>query len=500
MRAIAVAVLAPAAATVVALTLPHAGAPTAESCYFLAVVVAAAIGGLWGGLGAAVLSFLGLNFFFVPPKHTFEVRGVEGVVALAVFLAAALLVGGLLARAIRERARAEEREHQARTLNQISTLLGSPGTLERTLEQVAALLLRLLGLSSCRIATADVDVGVRSDAGDPRGGGPVASFELSPADTNVGRLTVERPRDEPGFGAGERTLLHAVAAQLALVFEAERLDRTVKQARLEAEANRLRAALFSSVTHDLRTPLASIKAAVTGLQDAGAVFEPEQRSELLQTILEETDRLNRMVGNLLDLARLRASALEPQLQLTDVDEVLGQVLHRLAGLLAPFQVVVKVREDLPPVTADPLQMDQVLTNVLENAARFSPPGTEIVVSARRSQSRVRVSVADHGPGIPTEERERVFEEFYRRDAGSGRGGTGLGLAISRAVITAHGGRIWAEGVPGGGTAIVFELPVAPDVPVGPAPGAVDGGNGNGRGNGRREGSVDGPGGLGGSEG
>ena len=459
-RAVAAAIVAPATATGIALALPHAGAATAESIYLLAVVLAAVAGGLWGGLAAAVLSFLGLNFFFFPPRHTLVVRGLEAVVALAVFLLVAVLVGGLLARALRDRARAEAREHQARTLNQISNLLASAGPLERTLEVVASRLVTLLELSSCRFSADERDVWIRTEPADPRGGGPVLSFELSAGARSYGRITVERAREAPAFGPGERSLLQAVAAQVGLVLEAEQLDASVRAVRLEAEASKLRAALFSSVTHDLRTPLASIKAGVTGLQNEEAVFAPEQRKELLEMVVEETDRLNRMVGNLLDLARFRSAALSPQKEPTDIDELIGSVVGRLTRTLAPFEVRVRIHEDLPPVAMDPLQIDQVLSNLLENAARFSPPGTDITISARPSHSFLQVTVADRGPGIPPEEREKVFEEFYRQDRGSGRGGTGLGLAIARAVIAAHGGSIRVEGVAGGGTAVVFELPMS----------------------------------------
>jgi len=239
----------------------------------------------------------------------------------------------------------------------------------------------------------------------------------------------------------------------------------VEGARLEAETNQLRAAMFSSVTHDLRTPLVSIKAGVTTLLDEGVTLHADQRRELLRTILEETDRLNRLVGNILDLARVRAGALVPAKQPTAIDEVIESVLHRMKPALSRVRVRTAVRPDLPEVPVDPVQIDQVLSNLLENAARFTPPGGEILLSAAPWQRSVRVRVADQGPGIPADERDRVFEPFFRRDAGEARTGSGLGLAIARAVVLAHGGRIWIEGSPSGGTAVVFELPVADAQPV-----------------------------------
>jgi two-component system sensor histidine kinase KdpD len=220
----------------------------------------------------------------------------------------------------------------------------------------------------------------------------------------------------------------------------------------------MRAALFSSITHDLRTPLASIKASVSSLADPEVFHDDDQRDELLRTSLEESDRLNRLVGNLLDLARMRANALTPATTLMSVEEVVEGVLSRMRPVLQPFTVRTLFRPNTPLVHIDPVQIDQVVTNILENAVRFARPGTEIRIGVHRWQSSVEVRIADQGPGIPDDDRKRVFEAFYREDRGQGRGGSGLGLAIAMAIVVAHGGRIWAEGAPGGGTAVVFQLP------------------------------------------
>jgi two-component system sensor histidine kinase KdpD len=235
---------------------------------------------------------------------------------------------------------------------------------------------------------------------------------------------------------------------------------------LEAEASRTRAALFSSVTHDLRTPLASIQASASSLLEQGVPFSAEQREELLRTILEESERLNRLVGNLMDLSRVRAGALTPSKEAIPIEELVSSVIGRLRGRLEARVVRVRIREDLPPVPMDVVQMDQVLTNLLENAATFSPPGTEITVTAVRWEQQVELRVADRGPGIAPDERARVFDEFYRRDVGEARGGTGLGLAISKAIVTAHGGQMWIGETPGGGTTVGVRLPLSrPGVPA-----------------------------------
>ena len=280
------------------------------------------------------------------------------------------------------------------------------------------------------------------------------------AGSSLGSIVAVRAHGAPAFGSVERGFLQALAAQAALALERAALDSEVHRARLESEASQLRAALFSSVTHDLRTPLASIKASASGLLDRSASYTSEQRDEMIQTVVEEADRLNRIVANLLDLARMRSGTLAPTREIVWIHDLVNSVLARMRRALSEVVVRVNLRDDLPALDADHLQLDQVLTNILENAARFSPQGREILISAAPWHDSVQIRVADQGPGIPPEAREQVFEEFYRKDSGPGRGGTGLGLAIARAIILAHGGRIWAESSPSGGAAIVFELPRA----------------------------------------
>jgi two-component system sensor histidine kinase KdpD len=246
-----------------------------------------------------------------------------------------------------------------------------------------------------------------------------------------------------------------ISTALAQRARAERREHEVREAREEAETNRARAALFSSVTHDLRTPLASITAAVTTLLADDGSVAPDDRRELLDTIHHEAERLNRVVGNLLDLSRMRAGALVPAKKPAAVDEVIEGVLARLEPMLRNHELRVDLPDDLPDVPIDVVQIDQVLTNVLENAARFTPPGRHIDVSARAPDAVVRVRIADEGRGLGLSEREHVFEPFVHAEDSSG---TGLGLSIARAIVEAHGGAIWFEDGLGPGAAVVFELP------------------------------------------
>jgi two-component system sensor histidine kinase KdpD len=463
-RVLVVAVVAPAAAVGLGLALGPENLAAATALCLLAVVIAAAVAGLVSGIGAAIVSFLGLNFFFTEPRHTFVVREAADVVALLAFLLCALIVGALLGRALEERSRAERRATEAQFLSRTTAKLISGEPFGGILDSFAAALVELFGLAHCEIATAN-GTGAASAADPPGGDGPSITVPLATQSGSFGSLTGARPVGAPEFSPSELELLQTLASQTGLAIERAGLDEEVRSARLEAEASRLRAGLFSSVTHDLRTPLASIKASASGLLAENAHYDEAQRKEMLRTVVEEADHLNQIVSNLLDLARMRAGALVPSKQAILIDEVIGSVLGRMRRALSRVVVRTRIREQLPPVDADPVQIQQVLSNLLENAIRFSPPGSEIQISAAHWRGAVQVRVADRGPGIPDQDRVRVFEEFYRRDTGSGRGGTGLGLAIARAIVIAHGGRIWVEGAPGGGTAVLFELPVVADYPT-----------------------------------
>jgi two-component system sensor histidine kinase KdpD len=455
--ALAIGTLAPAAAVGIALGLGSKNLAAATALCLLAVVAAGAVAGGGSGIVASFLSFLGLNYFFTEPHHTLAVRHASDVVALVAFLLSALIVGALVSRVREERARAERRATEAQLLNKATERFISSEPLGRILDGLAEALLGLFGLVSAEIATPS-GLG-RATAGDrPVTAGQTISIPRATGSGSFGGLTVVRAAGEEPFSAPELGLLKTLAAQTALAIERASLDGEVREARLQVETNALRAALFSSVTHDLRTPLASIKASASGLLAEGAHYSEEERRDVLRTIVEEADHLNLIVGNLLDLARMRAGVLVPTRQTMLIEEVIGSVLQRMRRSLEHVVVRTTIRPELPPVDADPIQIGQVLTNIIENAIRFSPPGSEIQIAAARWRSAVQVRVTDQGPGIPPEDRERVFEEFYRHDAGAGRGGTGLGLAIARAVVLAHGGSISATAAPGGGTAVTFELP------------------------------------------
>jgi two-component system sensor histidine kinase KdpD len=264
----------------------------------------------------------------------------------------------------------------------------------------------------------------------------------------------------------QERLLRGYLDQIALGIERARLRREEVRAEVLQRTDQLRSALLSSISHDLRTPLASIKAAAGSLQQRDVLWDDEARREFVGAIEREADRLNRLVSNLLDMSRIEAGVLHPDKEWYSLGELIQEVLDRLAPALEGRAVTIMVPPDLPPVPLDYLQIDQVLTNLVENAVHYTEPGTPIEVTVERSGGEVLVRVADRGPGIPPQDLERIFDKFYRVGPGGlpGAGprvqGSGLGLAVARGLVEAHGGRIWAANRPGGGAILTFTLPVA----------------------------------------
>ena len=456
LRAAIAAAVFPTAITLLALVPARVPLTSVALAYVLAVAAAAVVGGSWAGWAASLLSFLALNFFFTPPLSTFSVEKTQDLVALGVYLVVSSLVGVLLSRAVSQRARAERREQETLLLNRVGYGLLRRESIEEVLRGFANSLADLLDLARCEIITDVTDpVVVQRDAAGL--GGRSAVIPMVAQREELGRVMLTARPSRAAPNESELDVVRAFASQTALALSGIHLASEANEARMEAEGNRLRAALFSSITHDLRTPLASITASVTSLLDADVRFKPEDRRKLLETIHHEAERLNRLVGNFLELSRMRAGAMIANRTPAAIEEVIEGVLQRLHPMLKNHEIRVMIRDGLPEVPIDVVQIDQLLTNVLENAAKFSSHGSEISISATTWHDAVRVRIADQGKGIPASERRSVFEPFRRADPGDGRG-SGLGLSIAQAIVSSHKGKIWIEGAPGGGTAVVFDLP------------------------------------------
>jgi two-component system sensor histidine kinase KdpD len=267
-------------------------------------------------------------------------------------------------------------------------------------------------------------------------------------------------------------LLETVARLVAGPLERVRLAQEAEGARMEVEGERLRNTLLSSVSHDLRTPLAAITGAATSLLEEEAVVGEVERRELTQTIYEEGERLDRLVGNLLDMTRLESGRLRLRREWHSAEELVGGALARMERALARHHVVTNVPADLPLVPVDALLVERVLVNLLDNAVKYTPAGATIWLSASAGGGALEIEVADDGPGLPPGQEEKVFEKFFRASS-SQRRGFGLGLAICRAIVAAHGGRIRAENRAAGGVAFRFTLPLEGAPPATPIPEADD---------------------------
>jgi two-component system sensor histidine kinase KdpD len=282
---------------------------------------------------------------------------------------------------------------------------------------------------------------------------------LRAAQGKVGVLGVRSEEADGAFAAKQLYLLETFANQLALAIERRRVLADTQQAKLQAETERLRSALLSSVSHDLRTPLAAITGAASSLRDGSRTLPESVREELADTIAEEAMRLNRLIGNLLDMTRLESGTLAPRKEWYSLEEVVGAALTRLEPALQDRAVRLNLPDDLPLVPLDGVLFEQVVWNLVENAIKYTPAGGSIEISAGLHGGELRFDVADRGPGIGSGDEHRLFEKFYRGESASGQPGVGLGLSICEAIVRAHGGTIEAANRAGGGAVFTVWLPL-----------------------------------------
>ncbi len=413
--------------------------------FLLAVVTVTVVGGFWPAVLAAVASSLLLNWYLTPPLHTFTIQEPKNLLALVLFVTVAVAVSSVVHLAARRAVQAAaSREETASLLALARTVLGGADT-------PAAVLGHLTGTLGGRAELQEFTAGRWIRVAVSGGAGP---------DTEGTRI---HPR--PGLAlltngqtaAATTTLLAGFGAQAAAALDRERLRMQASQAEALAEGNRIRTALLAAVSHDLRTPLASIKASVSSLRQTDVEWTAADEADLLATIEQNADRLDALIGNLLDLSRLHTGSLEPFLRPTAVDEVAPVALR---GLDAPVQLEIAVPDGMPLVRADPGLLERVLANVFSNALRHSPSSQPPALHARQAGETVLLEIIDHGPGVPDGLKERIFEPFQRLDDRHAGVGVGLGLAVARGFAEAMGGTIAAVDTPGGGLTIRVALPVA----------------------------------------
>jgi two-component system, OmpR family, sensor histidine kinase KdpD len=418
--------------------------------YLFAVLPVAVLWGRRYAIAVAIASMLAFNFFFLPPKHTLRLADSENWFALAVYLATAVVVSDLAARARRRAAEAEQREREEALLAELSIALLQGERLTAELDRIGQAVARVLGGQRGRVELGRV--------GDPRPGETVLALEAGSRRVGALYLTADTEPDR----SIQHRFIPALASLLAVAIEREELQREALAAERLRLSDSIKTTILRAVSHDLRSPLTAIRVAAESLMSASLHLSDEDRAGQLATVLAESRRLERLVANLLDLSRLQSGAAVPGRELIAADELVGQALGQVGGTDA--RVRVELPADVPLLEVDPIQVERALANLIENAIRFSPPAEEVVVVVSADATEVVIRVIDHGPGVDERDLERIFEPFEQSGEGD-RHGTGLGLAISRGFANANGGSVRAESTPGKGASFVLTLPAAEVLPA-----------------------------------
>jgi two-component system sensor histidine kinase KdpD len=503
-----VALLSVAAVTAAIAALGRFHLANASMLYLVVVLLAAVTLGRGPAIATAFAAFLSTNFFLVEPRFTLVVANPEEWVTLVLLLLAAVITGQVAAGQERRAEEAEEHAREARVLHEVALLMAQPNV-ARALESVATHVRRQLSVPAIRIDVMGPD-GVRratASAGETealelmraQAGG--SRDVLMPATSSSGaeaggRWMRVRPPHRRGGGAGAYRLLRvpirapegdageialavpqareldaasirlleALAPQLWGAVERARLLEEATQAEVLRRADEAKSALLDAVSHDLRTPLSSIIASAGSLLQSDVEWDSNERGGFAEAIEKEAERLDRIVGNLLDLSRLEGGEVQPDRGWYEPIALIHDVVGRLRPSLGTHPVELDLPDELPPVLLDYSKVDQVLSNLVENAAKYSPAGSKIAIGASVADGTLRVTVSDEGAGIAPHALPHLFEPFFRGSPSPRPSGSGLGLAVARGLVEAHGGRIWAENRPGGGATFTFDIPGDGSVP------------------------------------
>ncbi|HVN94880.1 MAG TPA: ATP-binding protein [Syntrophorhabdaceae bacterium] len=457
--------------------------------YLLPVLVAAVRWGRRPSFFAAGLSVFAFDFFFVPPVFSLSVHDMRHFFIFAMFLIVAIVTGTMATRLRTELAKTQERELRTLALYDLSRKIAAESDLQRVLQMVVQKVAESVsGEVVMLVRSVDTDALLEVAAypahdrlfddkeqavtrwvmghGEKAGKGTeVLSaaewlfFPVKAEDKTLAALAVKTKPAERALTSEQLQLIEAFSNLAAVAIIRVNLAHEAEQAKWLSESEKLHAALLNSISHDLRTPLAAITGAVTSLICKETAYNANTEKTLLHTINQGAQRLNRLVGNLLDMVRLESGILKLNTQWCDVEDVVGVALREMKDMLQPHPLDVKIPQGLPLVKADFGLVEHVLMNLLENAVKYSPEGGTISVAARYAEGLLYVSIADRGPTIPHPERERVFDKFYRLNSAKKTSGTGMGLSICKGIVEAHGGKIWVDPSYDTGTQFVFFLPV-----------------------------------------
>ncbi|HET6390677.1 sensor histidine kinase KdpD [Hyphomicrobium sp.] len=482
------AVLAVAVALGAAWVLsPWIGVESVDLIFLTGIIAVAVRAGLWPSLFASVLGSLTYNFFFLPPVYTFTISDPKNVASFISFAVVAIIVSNIAARMRSQAVIAVNRASTTESLYGFSRKLAGTGTLDDVLWATAFQIASMLQVRVVLLLPENGSIAVKAgyppedtlDASDlaaatwawmndrPAGRGadtlPGSQRLFMPLHTDrgvVGVVGIDSDKPGPLLTPDQRRLFDALINQGALAIERVRLVQDIEQTKRTMETERLRAALLTSLSHDLKTPLAAILGAASTMRDVSDKLDDESRAELLSTVIDESERLNRFIANLLDMTKLEAGAVAPKPDVHDVSEIVDASLKRARKILALHRVQYSSVSGNPQVSADPVLLEQVLFNILDNAAKYAPEGTLIQISARQDHDHLTLQIADEGPGIPSADLEHIFDKFYRAHKGDQvRAGTGLGLPIARGFVEIMGGTLTAANRSDGqGAVFTISLP------------------------------------------
>jgi two-component system sensor histidine kinase KdpD len=477
--------LAAVATALSALIAPHISPTNLVVIYLLSVVISAVYLGRGPAILTSILGVAAFDYFFVPPYLTLAVSDTEYILTFLGLLAVGLVISQLTSLVRNQAEAAQRREAQTVTLYELGRDLaiatGLEAVTQAVIDHISQTFSREVAVflpvgdslkayaTSPGLTISDNDLAVATWAfehGQVAGRGtetlPEASMRYQPLKTMrgvVGILGVKPIDPNRVLTRDQLRTLDAFANQIALAIERARLAEQARQAEMLEITEKLQTALLNSISHDLRTPLVSITGALSSLADDQIILDASARRSLIETASEEADRLNRLVGNLLDMTRLESGAMHVKRTAGDIQDVIGSALEELGSRLDGRTVSMEIPNDLPLVQMDFVLIERVLVNVVDNALKYSLPQSPIEIRAHTAGAFVEITVADHGVGIPPEDLHRVFDKFYRVQRPDNVNGTGLGLAISKGIVDAHGGFISAENRSGGGTIITIALPV-----------------------------------------
>lgn len=432
--------------------------------FLLPVMLSAALWGMVPGLLAGFITFLAFNYFFINPYNTLLVHQSQDLITLAIFLVVSIVVSQLLGRARKAALAAKAKEWESTRMYELISALAGANNQQSVVKTLAGKLVEIFHLEYARVdvfesKTKRVVTGHAPESDPPRRP-PERTVKMKTYREEEGGIQIWNTRND--LTDAENRLLEAFAAQSALAIERIRLTENQNKVRVLEEGDLLKTSLLNSVSHELRSPLAAIKASISSLRSGTVNWEHAARNDLLAMIEEETDKLNQLVGNLLDMSRIESGSLKPNLRLNSLAEIAKGVAQKMSSQTQNHMMEFDFPAEMPPVLTDYVLIEQVFTNLISNSIKYAPEHTPIVLTARVEGDNAVVRVRNQSPRVDKSDLENIFEKFYRVTKTDRVLGTGLGLSICKGIVEAHGGRIWAANSVDGFT-FIFTLPLVTNV-------------------------------------